>query len=83
MGLVFRRFYNSQSIHIGNELPASADPVVDDYGDGWTNTFDAHVVQEPGNYVSVYDETGARWDYINPNGTNGTYTSVTPGSMRR
>jgi YD repeat-containing protein len=79
MGLVFRRFYNSQSIHIGNELPASADPVVDDYGDGWTNTFDAHVVQEPGNYVSVYDETGARWDYINPNGTNGTYTSVTPG----
>ena len=43
------------------------------FGDGWTNTFDAHLgASGPGpapNVVSVYDIDGARYDY--------TYSSTT------
>jgi len=73
LGFAFRRYYNSQSPHTA---AASGDGVADFYGDGWTNTFDAHLVLEPGNVVSVYDETGARYDY---QASGNTFTSITPG----
>lgn len=46
------------------------------YGNGWTNSLDAHVVAPSTSLVSVYDVDGARYDY-SFNGA--TYTSVTPG----
>lgn len=68
--LAFRRTYNSFSTHDYANTDGS---VVDNYGDGWTNTFDAHIAFNDlsgGQGISVFDIDGARYDYTavcNPN----------------
>jgi YD repeat-containing protein len=65
IALAFRRTYNSQSLHDVNGDEGgvhTSTPAM--YGNGWTNTFDAHLVKVgPGNW-SVYDIDGARYDYV-------------------
>lgn len=51
------------------------------YGNGWTNTFDAHVISSPGQ-ASVYDIDGARYDYVTSD-LNAGYSSVTPDPSPR
>ena len=60
VALAFRRTYNSQSEHdvYGSD---GAQPSL--YGNGWTNTLDAHIVKNADASVSVYDIDGARYDY--------------------
>lgn len=58
--LAFRRTYNSQSTHDSNNTDGS---VPSNYGEGWTNTFDAHLAYDGSNTISVYDIDGARYDY--------------------
>jgi len=87
--LAFRRTYNSQSTH---DYAGSDGSQPSLYGDGWTNTFDAHVAANSiatscgastlyG--VSVFDIDGARYDYTaNCDGTTftapaGVYTHLT------
>ncbi|HXM18329.1 MAG TPA: DUF6531 domain-containing protein [Candidatus Tumulicola sp.] len=58
----FRRTYNSMS----NHTYANADgSIPSNYGDGFTNTFDAHIAFNNGAPagISVYDIDGARYDY--------------------
>ncbi len=66
--LAFRRTYNSQSTHdtLGSDggQPAA-------YGNGWTNTFDAHLSYVAAtDIVTVWDIDGTRYDYT-PNGSGG------------
>lgn len=64
----FTRFYNSQSAHDNTNSDGS---VASNYGNGWTNTFDAHLGYNTAtNVLSVYDGTGAKYDYTS-NGQNG------------
>lgn len=68
LNLAFARTYNSQSEHdsVGSDgsLPSA-------FGDGWTNTYDAHLsYNSVSNVMSVYDDTGARYDYTS-NGSGG------------
>ena len=59
--LSFTRTYNSQSAHdtVGTD---GATPSL--YGNGWTNSFDAHIAYNAtSRTMSVYDSTGARYDY--------------------
>jgi YD repeat-containing protein len=65
VALTFRRTYNAQSLHdvkagdgVGQlfQQPGM-------YGNGWTNTFDAHLTRTNGTLFSVYDIDGARYDY--------------------
>ncbi len=61
--LAFRRTYNSFSHHDYANTDGSTP---DNYGDGWTNTFDAHIAfndLDTGQGVSVFDIDGARYDY--------------------
>jgi YD repeat-containing protein len=62
--LSFKRTYNSQSQHDAENDDGS---VQSNFGDGWTNSFDAHLGTDGGgttpNVVSVYDISGARYDY--------------------
>jgi hypothetical protein len=61
--LAFRRTYNSFSQHDDANTDGS---VPDNYGDGWTNTFDAHIAHNDlsnNQGVSVFDIDGARYDY--------------------
>ena len=60
VSLAFRRTYNSQSLHDVNGHDGGALAV---YGNGWTNTWDAHIVQTSATSYSVYDVDGARYDY--------------------
>lgn len=67
ISLAFRRTYNSYSQHDYANTDGS---VPNNYGDGWTNTFDAHLAQNTLNDphcgktgISVYDIDGARYDY--------------------
>jgi YD repeat-containing protein len=60
LGLVFQRTYNSQSLHDANGDDGS-EPAV--FGNGWTNTFDAHIVFQASGVISVYDIDGTRCDY--------------------
>src|SRR5579884_1711423 len=65
--LAFRRTYNSMSTHdyanTDGSIPSS-------YGDGWTNTWDAHVALNSAGGISVFDIDGARYDYT-PDGKGG------------
>ena len=65
IALAFRRTYNSQSLHDVNGDEGGIHTTTPGmYGNGWTNTFDAHLVKVgPGNW-SVYDIDGARYDYV-------------------
>lgn len=66
--LAFRRTYNSMSHHDANNSDGSTTSV---FGNGWTNTFDAHMAYNgTSNVMSVYDIDGARYDYA-ANGTGG------------
>ena len=59
--LAFRRTYNSQSAHDATGSDGATPSL---YGNGWTNTFDAHMAYNSGtNTMSVYDIDGARYDY--------------------
>ncbi|MBV8367669.1 MAG: RHS repeat protein [Candidatus Eremiobacteraeota bacterium] len=73
IAMAFRRTYNSQSpTTVSGDLQTWTGL----YGNGWTNTFDAHVIRTSPGHFSVYDIDGARYDYI----TYGGYTvSAPPG----
>lgn len=72
--LAFRRTYNLSSQHTYANTDGS---VASNYGDGWTNTFDAHMGYDTTrNELSVYDIDGARYDYC---ANNGAWSSCTPG----
>ncbi|MBV8118235.1 MAG: hypothetical protein JOZ01_09665, partial [Candidatus Eremiobacteraeota bacterium] len=70
VSIAFRRTYNSQS---GHDVNGSDGSPPGEYGNGWTNTFDAHLMlgtvgTTP--VISVYDINGTRYDYsINSNGS--------------
>jgi YD repeat-containing protein len=70
IALALRRTYNSQSLHTITGGSAEdggmgwAPPGM--YGNGWTNTFDAHTVSISATQESVYDVDGARYDYTLP-----------------
>ena len=73
IAMAFRRTYNSQSQHDVNGTDGGRPGL---YGNGWTNTFDAHLSGSSTGTLSVWDIDGARYDYA----WNGTgYDSVTPG----
>ena len=66
--LAFRRTYNSQSTHdtLGSD---GGEPSA--FGNGWTNTFDAHLSYVAAtDTVTVWDIDGTRYDYT-PNGSGG------------
>lgn len=65
--LAFRRTYNSQSQHDWHNADGEGRNV---YGNGWTNNFEAHLVNGPNGDLSIYDGDGARYDYA-PDGTGG------------
>jgi hypothetical protein len=60
IALAFRRTYNSQS---GHDVLGTDGGAPGMYGNGWTNTFDAHIVKPATGVISVYDIDGARYDY--------------------
>lgn len=60
LGLVMQRTYNSQSLHDANGDDGS-EPAT--FGNGWTNTYDAHIVLQSNGDISVYDIDGTRCDY--------------------
>ena len=64
--LGFARVYNSLSQH---DYAGSDGSTRSNYGNGWTNTFDAHLGYDSQlGTLSVYDSDGTRYDY-NSNGT--------------
>jgi len=66
ISLAFRRTYNSQSMHDVNGTDGSVPSM---YGNGWTNTFDAHISGTPtGSSMTVWDIDGAQYTYT-PVGT--------------
>ncbi len=66
--LAFRRTYNSASDH---DAAGSDGATPSLFGNGWTNTFDAHLAYNAAqNVMSVYDIDGARYDYT-ANGSGG------------
>jgi len=73
--LAFRRTYNSQSLYTYANDDGSG---TDNYGNGWTSTFDAHMSYNAmSGDLSVWDIDGARYDYCP--GTGGTWVSCTAG----
>ena len=61
VALAFRRTYNSQSLH---DVAGSDGAARSMYGNGWTNTFDAHMSGDPNSgTLTVWDIDGARYDY--------------------
>ena len=58
--LAFQRVYNVQSQHDASNTDGSTPG---NYGDGWTNNFDAHLAYHGANTISVYSGDGARYDY--------------------
>ena len=81
VALAFRRTYNSRSQH---DTAGTDGAVPSMYGNGWTNTFDAHLSGSRTGTMSVWDVDGARYDYtvaadgvtmIPPPGQHATLTS--------
>lgn len=60
LSLAFRRTYNSQSLHDAAGTDG-AQPSM--YGNGWTNSFDAHITGSSTGTINVWDIDGARYDY--------------------
>jgi YD repeat-containing protein len=60
VAMAFRRAYNSQN---GGTYAGL-------YGNGWTNTFDAHLAGSMTGTLSVWDIDGARYDYTYVDGTH-------------
>jgi YD repeat-containing protein len=75
----FLRTYNSQAPSVVTGLTNWQSL----YGNGWTNSFDAHLVAVSSNGVqaqdSVYDVDGARYDYTQDEPGIGPFHSMTPG----
>ncbi len=67
IAMAFRRTYNSQS---PTTVSGDLQTWTGWYGNGWTNTFDAHVIRTSPGHFSVYDIDGARYDF-GPSGTPG------------
>lgn len=66
--LAFRRTYNSLSEH---DYAGTDGSTPSNYGNGWTNTFDAHLGYNAStNIITVWDIDGARYDYTS-NGSGG------------
>lgn len=63
IALAFRRTYNSQSQHDVNGTDGAVAGV---YGNGWTNTFDAHLSASGPGQITVWDIDGAHYDYRRP-----------------
>ena len=61
VSLAFRRTYNSQSQH---DVMGSDGALPGMYGNGWTNTFDAHLTGSSSGTITVWDIDGARYDYM-------------------
>src|ERR1700733_3982011 len=81
IALAFRRTYNSQAAAV--LVPTQFASWQSLYGNGWTNTFDAHFVSMSSTLRAVYDIDGARYDYPVPAGwvpsAGAVLTSSTPG----
>ncbi|MBV9439990.1 MAG: hypothetical protein JOZ24_08380, partial [Candidatus Eremiobacteraeota bacterium] len=87
--LAFRRTYNSYSGHTFEDADGSSE--IGQYGNGWTNTFDAHVSYNnaPAGGWSVFDVDGARYDYsydgngnlVPPPGMEGTSLVTNGGAF--
>lgn len=74
----FARTYNSFSQHDWNNTDQGG---VNNYGDGWTNSFDMHIAQNSlssGNGISVFDQSGARYDYAKSCSPTCVYTISAP-----
>ena len=65
--LVFTRTYNTFSQH---DYTGTDGSTPSSYGDGWTNTFDAHLAADNDGGISVFDAAGTRFDY-HPDGYGG------------
>jgi YD repeat-containing protein len=78
IAMAFRRTYNSQS---AASVPHQFGSWTSLYGNGWTNTADAHFLSMSSTLKSIYDIDGARYDYYSPPGNPaGTpLTPLTPG----
>ncbi len=73
IALAFRRTYNSQSLHdVNGDEGGVFTTSVGMYGNGWTNTFDAHLLKLSSGAAaySVVDIDGARYDYTANDPTN-------------
>ena len=71
------RVCNSLSQHDANGTDGTTPSV---WGNGWTSNLDAHLYNPTGTDISVYDGTGARFDYQCPTiGTSGVCTPLTAG----
>lgn len=63
IALVFRRTYNSFSQH---DYSNSDGSIASNYGNGWTNTYDAHIASNDLSSslgITVFDGDGTRYDY--------------------
>ena len=65
IALAFRRTYNSQN---RPTFAGDLNAYTTMYGNGWTNTFDAHLVRTSPTQYTVFDVDGARYDYVVSNG---------------
>ena len=74
IAMAFRRTYNSQ-------MPATVQGTAltwtSLYGNGWTSTFDAHLIAMSATQWSVYDVDGARYDYVQQ--SDGSWLPSTAG----
>jgi len=70
--LTFARAYNSFSQH---DYAGTDGSTPSNYGNGWTNTYDAHIARDSSGGISVYDATGARHDFLG-NDTEGYQSPV-------
>ena len=78
IALAFRRTYNLQSQH---DTAGTDGAVPGMYGNGWTNTFDAHLSGSRTGTMSVWDVDGARYDYTVA--ADGARWSRLPASTQR
>ena len=78
VAMAFRRTYNSQ---MPNVIQGDLASWTGMFGNGWTNTFDAHIVRTSRDHMSVYDTDGARYDFVArvPGNRSAGYVATTPG----
>lgn len=71
--VALRRTYNSYSQHDYANTDGS---VASNFGNGWTNTFDAHLATNNGAFgtygITVFDTDGTRYDYTPTDSTGNT-----------
>jgi YD repeat-containing protein len=74
--MTFARTYNSQAPSVVTGSYTNWQSL---YGNGWTNTFDAHLVAVSTGRISVYDVDGAQYDYVQDEPGFGPWSNTTPG----